>query len=308
VRAAATAWPEPNWQGRGTGGASGHNPNVSGHRPKPSVARPADRSWLPVAVAAAGTAVIGVLLGPVAAGTGVVGAVTLRRALRRAADQRWRGRQRAGAEEIIAALATELEAGRRPDEALRAAVDDAGGPGRPDEPVAPGHDRRRAAGRGVRIHDPLALRVALAHRTDPAVALAACEAPTLRQLAAAWRVSQHAGIPLAPLANRLAAVVRDERERDGEVAMALAGPRASGRLVASLPVAGIALGALLGASPLTVLLGTRAGALCLVVGLALDLAGLAWINRLTEVAGNRDAGMRDRKDIDHSQQLQGLPR
>ncbi|WP_200902347.1 type II secretion system F family protein [Protofrankia coriariae] len=130
----------------------------------------------------------------------------------------------------------------------------------------------------------------------------------MRQLAAAWRVSQHAGIPLAPLANRLAAVVRAERERDGEVATALAGPRASGRLVASLPVAGIALGVLLGVSPLTVLLGTRAGALCLVVGLALDLAGLAWINRLTEVADNRDAGMRDRKEAAYSQPPQGPSR
>ncbi|WP_139342152.1 type II secretion system F family protein [Protofrankia sp. BMG5.30] len=268
-----------------------------------------------MAVALVGTAVVGVLVGPVAAGTGVVCAVTFRRALRRAADRRWRGRQRAGAEEIIAALATELEAGRRPDEALRAAVDDAASeagrpcePGASGEPVAPGHGRRSAAGRGGRMHDPLALRIALARRTDPAVALAACEASTLRQLAAAWRVSQHAGIPLAPLANRLAAVVRAERERDGEVATALAGPRASGRLVASLPVAGIALGVLLGVSPLTVLLGTRAGALCLVVGLALDLAGLAWINRLTEVADNRDAGMRDRKEAAYSQPPQGPSR
>ncbi len=297
VRSSAVTRTEQTRQGHETGDAPGRTLNALGH----TLTLPPARSWTPVAFAAAGTVVIGVVLGPVAAGTGVVGAVTARRALRRATDRRWRGMQRASAEEVLAALATELEAGREPAEALRSAVDDVAG-----EPGEHGHVT--AAGRDVRMHDPLALRVALARRTDPAVALAVCEASTLRQLAAAWRVSQNAGIPLAPLANRLAAVVRAEREQDGEVSAALAGPRASGRMVASLPVAGIVLGVLLGASPLKVLLDTRAGTLCLVVGVALDLAGLAWINRLTEVAGKRDAGIHGHEGAAHAWPPHGLPR
>ncbi|SBW28981.1 type II secretion system F family protein [Protofrankia symbiont of Coriaria ruscifolia] len=301
VRSSAVTRTKQTRQGHETGDTPGRTLKALGH----TLTLPPARSWTPVAFAAAGTVVIGVVLGPVAAGTGVVGAVTARRALRRAADRRWRGMQRASAEEVLAALATELEAGREPAEALRSAVDDvAGEPGQ-----HPGqHGHVTAAGRDVRMHDPLALRVALARRTDPAVALAACEASTLRQLAAAWRVSQNAGIPLAPLANRLAAVVRAEREQDGEVSAALAGPRASGQLVASLPVAGIVLGVLLGASPLKVLLDTQAGTLCLVVGVALDLAGLAWINRLTEVAGKRDTGIHDHEWAAHAWPSDGLPR
>ncbi len=299
VRSSAAPWTEQTRQDHETGDAPGRTLNLLGH----TLTLPAARSWIPVAFAAAGTVVVGMVLGPVATGTGVVGAVTARRALRRVTDQRWRGMQRASAEEVLAALATELEAGRGPGEALRSAVKDVAG-----EPGEHGHGHVTASGRGVRTSDPLALRVALARRTDPAIALAACEASTLRQLAVAWRVSQNAGIPLAPLANRLAAVVRAEREQDGEVSAALAGPRASGRLVASLPVAGIALGVLLGASPLKVLLGTRAGTLCLVVGVALDLAGLAWINRLTEAAGKRDANIHDHEGTTRAWSPDELPR
>ncbi|WP_239309057.1 MULTISPECIES: type II secretion system F family protein [unclassified Frankia] len=227
-------------------------------------------------------AVIGACFGLAAACITIIGTVTAHRARQRAAIRRWRNAQRADAQEILWALATELEAGRNPSDALRTAVEDLGrddaDAGRPLLPRYPRDTR-------TRVSDSLALRTGLAHRADPATMLARCEAATLRQLAAAWRVSQIAGIPLAPMANRLATVIRDEREKDGEVSAALAGPRASGRLVASLPLAGIGLGVLIGASPLDVLLHTPAGTACLAIGIALDLAGLAWINRLTEQAG-----------------------
>ncbi len=252
--------------------------------PKPPSARfrPPLAIWSIWLIWAFVVAVIGTCFGLAAACITIIGTVTAHRARQRAAIRRWRNAQRADAQEILWALATELEAGRNPSDALRTAVEDLGrddaDAGRPLLPRYPRDTR-------TRVSDSLALRTGLAHRADPATMLARCEAATLRQLAAAWRVSQIAGIPLAPMANRLATVIRDEREKDGEVSAALAGPRASGRLVASLPLAGIGLGVLIGASPLDVLLHTPAGTACLAIGIALDLAGLAWINRLTEQAG-----------------------
>jgi tight adherence protein B len=248
----------------------------------------AAQRWAPPAIWVGAAGVIGTWLGPVAACVTGVGAVTTHRALRHTAVRRWRTAQRADAQEVLCALATELEAGRSPSEALRAAVDGVG-----DGAGWPRFRRGMAHGR-TRVSDAWTLRTGLAHRADPAEALARCEAPTLRQLAAAWRVSHLAGIPLAPMTRRLAAVVRAEGDRAGELSAALAGPRASGRLVAALPLAGIGLGILIGASPVDVLLTTPVGTVCLVVGVALDLTGLAWINRLTDITGSRNDTGQDR--------------
>ncbi|WP_131749151.1 type II secretion system F family protein [Frankia sp. Cppng1_Ct_nod] len=263
---------------------------------------PVTGSWMPPTLLAIATVVIGAGLGPVAAYTGIVGFWATRRALHRTSVRRRRNTQRAHAEEVLSALATELEAGLSPTEALRSAVHDVAD--------ATGQTRVRQTGRrnDTPIDEPLTLDAELAHGADPAVVLARFETPTLRQLAAAWRVSQNAGIPLAPLANRLAIVVRAEREQDGEITAALAGPRASGRLVASLPVVGIALGALLGASPLEILLGTPAGTACLAVGVTLDLAGLAWINRLTDAAQRRSPTGNDRVSTTDPSSTAGVSR
>jgi tight adherence protein B len=51
-------------------------------------------------------------------------------------------------------------------------------------------------------------------------------------------------------------------------------------LLALLPVAGLGLGGLLGAGPVTVLLTTPVGVACLVLGVLLDLLGLWWTARI----------------------------
>ena len=67
-----------------------------------------------------------------------------------------------------------------------------------------------------------------------------------------------------------------------ETAAELAGVRASGVLLACLPVLGIGLGALVGAQPLDVLFGTGVGRVLLGVGVGLDALGLLWLRRLGE--------------------------
>lgn len=111
--------------------------------------------------------------------------------------------------------------------------------------------------------------------------------PLLRALGAAWQVSARAGAPLAEPVALLAAAARSDAAAREEVATALAGPRATAGVLAGLPALGVLLGAGLGAAPLHVLLATRPGDACLVVGALLEAAGLLWVGRLSRSAERR---------------------
>ncbi|MCS5735525.1 type II secretion system F family protein [Herbiconiux daphne] len=99
-------------------------------------------------------------------------------------------------------------------------------------------------------------------------------------VAAAWSVATETGAPLgrclADIADSLRAVGQVEREIDA----ALAGPAATTRLVAALPVMSLASGWLLGFDTAGVLFGSPAGVTCLVGGLLLMAAGHVWSSRL----------------------------
>ena len=203
-------------------------------------------------------------LGPAAAVAGCLVAEGGRKAVAR---RRWsaaQGRERAAAVEAVAVLAAELRAGRDPGAALAAAAGVAEGP------VA------EALGAGSR-----ALRLG----ADPAPVLREAAAtsaagPALRGLAACLAVCSGSGASLAHAVDDVAQALRDEAEQRLAVETELAGPRATAALLAGLPVAGTALAAALGARPLHVLLHTPVGGVCLVLGVVLDLAGLAWTERL----------------------------
>jgi tight adherence protein B len=122
---------------------------------------------------------------------------------------------------------------------------------------------------------------------DPAVTLAqfADDQPALaravRPLANGWSLAQRHGLPLADM---LAAVQCDMAERArflGTVRARMAGPRASGSVLAALPILGMLLGEAMGARPLHVLFATSLGQSLLLIGTALACAGTIWIARLT---------------------------
>ena len=164
--------------------------------------------------------------------------------------------------QVIAALdllAAELRAGILPHQAIEALADDA--------PVAaPGRRGRRPwRRRGGRAAGRRA-------RSPGAGALA--------DLAGAWHVAERAGAPLADVLDRVATAARDEAEVDREVQAEAAPARATGRLMAVLPVLGLSLGAGMGADPVHVLTGTVVGASCLAGGLALACAGIVWVDRI----------------------------
>jgi tight adherence protein B len=82
----------------------------------------------------------------------------------------------------------------------------------------------------------------------------------------------------------VASSLRDEQDAAAEVTASVAPARATAKMLAVLPVFGIALGTSMGARPLTFLLRTSLGIVCLAGGLVLALAGVLWVERLADAA------------------------
>lgn len=101
---------------------------------------------------------------------------------------------------------------------------------------------------------------------------------------AACRVAHRVGAPMAELLHRCAQGLVEAGEAEAARRVALAGPRATARLLSWLPLAGLGLGWAWGAEPFAVLLGGGWGGLCLVAGVLLMAGGRVWVNRLVRTA------------------------
>lgn len=104
--------------------------------------------------------------------------------------------------------------------------------------------------------------------------------PLLRSLAACWRVGERSGAGLVDALDQLLRSARNVEEINVQLEAQLAAPRATARMLATLPLIGIAMGMLMGANPLAWLLGTGPGLLCLTAGLGLTVLGWAWTGRI----------------------------
>jgi len=118
--------------------------------------------------------------------------------------------------------------------------------------------------------------------------------------AEAWRlcdaaldVAAEAGAPVAGVLARLASALRDRSAGLRAVDVALAAPRSTAKVVAVLPLVGIAFGMLLGLDPVGALLGSPIGLAALAAGLALGAAAWAWTRRIVRAAsaGEPTAGL-----------------
>lgn len=175
-----------------------------------------------------------------------------------------RSRSRSSVIELCDGLAAELAAGRPSQAALAEAVRTL------DSPIA---GSIRAA---LAMSSPVGIEVA-----DLLERLASSPgAAGLRQLAACWRVGAERGGALVTVIEGLADALRDDEAQRAEVAAQLAGPRATARLLAGLPLLGLMMAAALGADPLAFLFGTVPGLGCLILGVGLDVLGLYWTRRL----------------------------
>ena len=102
----------------------------------------------------------------------------------------------------------------------------------------------------------------------------------LREVAAAWQVSQRSGAGLATALAQVAGTARQQQSTRHLVQGELASAQATARLVAVLPVASMAMSAGIGGEPWGFLLDTPAGLACLGLGVLLAFAGLLWIDRI----------------------------
>jgi len=108
----------------------------------------------------------------------------------------------------------------------------------------------------------------------------------LAELAAAWQVCEGSGASLTDTLDALADHLDSVRRLDRVVAAELSAPKATGRMLAALPFAGLALGFAVGGDPVAFLIGSPVGQLCLVTGVALACAGVWWMERIARSAGN----------------------
>ncbi|MDQ1250910.1 MAG: tight adherence protein [Actinomycetota bacterium] len=166
--------------------------------------------------------------------------------------------RRRAAADVVLALSAELSTGLPLDVALRRA----------------GADRDfmvRSVG-AVRVGGdvPAALRTD-AQEFDLAV---------LAALAAVWQVSAGSGAGLSDAAYRLGAAALQRERLRRDLASQMAGPKATARVLALLPLIGLVLGSGIGGSPFAWLLGTPAGWGVLIVGLTLEVVGVLWVRRL----------------------------
>lgn len=103
-------------------------------------------------------------------------------------------------------------------------------------------------------------------------------------LAAAWTVSAEMGAALADTVEELVEILRAEDRAREETESALAATRATARLLCLLPLAGLGLGAGVGAHPWSRLTQTSWGPALLAVATLLAGAGLEWVERLAASA------------------------
>lgn len=178
---------------------------------------------------------------------------------------------RTAARSGVAAVAAALRSGLPPVTAWEAAA---------REGTEGGHARH-----GV-VHGSLLGPVAAAARLGLDVPVALEEvarrpgADALRRVAVCCRVTEGAGSGLAGALERLVEGLREDDELAGIVAAELASARATGRLLAALPLVGVAGAAALGTPPRELLVESPIGRLCVLAAAVLEVGGLLWLRRL----------------------------
>ncbi len=254
VAAAALLWP----------GRSAHRRlrrlTRSGRAPTPGVPSVPPPAWpaLAGALAGAGGAVLSTPLVAVLAGVLAAGAA---RAVVRQREGRRDDERLDALADALAALAAELRSGRPLEAATQAAV-------------AVCADERSAGALARALRAPEAGPPGAGSDLDRA----------LERIAAAVLLSARTGCSLAAVAGAVEDDLRARRRHRLELRSATAGPRASAALLAGLPLLALAMGSGIGADPWAVLTTTATGQLLLLLGVALEAAGLAWSARLVRRA------------------------
>lgn len=225
------------------------------HRRRPPAAAWAVLACLALALVLPPSAVVAVAV--------MLGVLALRR--------RGRRRIRAAVDEAAAlqgaldVLVSELRVGAHPVAAIRVA-------GRE------GHGRVAHSFGAVAARALLGADVAAGLRAEARRSLAPAH---WERLAVCWQLAQDQGLAIATL---MQAAQRDLSERErfrSRVDAGMAGARATGTVLAGLPLLGVLLGCAIGADPLGFLFSGGPGGWLLCLGTLLIGAGLLWSDRIT---------------------------
>jgi tight adherence protein B len=141
----------------------------------------------------------------------------------------------------------------------------------------------QAAARAALAGDNVASAIDRAAAREPQTAQAAW-----RALGAAWSVAIETGAPLAECLRDIAGALRECAQTERDLAVALAGPAATARMVAALPLVGLLFGFALGFDIVHTLLATVPGLVCLGAGSGLMLLAYLWNRRMVRRATPRD--------------------
>jgi tight adherence protein B len=120
--------------------------------------------------------------------------------------------------------------------------------------------------------------------TDDGVPILDRDDDLARDAMAAARLAHESGVPLADLVSALARVEVVRENARFAVAVAMAGPRASARLLGWLPVAGLAIGVVVEPRTIAVLATTVLGWGLVVVAVVLMAIGRRWMAALLRTA------------------------
>ena len=196
--------------------------------------------------------------------TVVVLAWTVTGLLRHRRRARLQRRRRAEVARACAALAAQLRVGQVPGVALATAAG--------DHPVlCEARDAQDLGGDVVRVWRNQAQQAGFTGLLD---------------LARAWQVAGRTGAPMSATLEQVAAALAAEQDLRAVVAGELSAPRATGKVMAVLPVCGVGLGYLLGGEPIDWLVGQPLGWACLLAGAVLACLGVLWIEALARRAAN----------------------
>jgi tight adherence protein B len=102
------------------------------------------------------------------------------------------------------------------------------------------------------------------------------------RLAVCWQLASDHGLAIATLMRAAQRDIAERQRFSARVSSSMAGARATATILAGLPVLGVLLGQMIGARPLSFLLGGHGGGWLLVVGSTLACGGLLWSDRITD--------------------------
>lgn len=106
----------------------------------------------------------------------------------------------------------------------------------------------------------------------------------LADLARAWQLSVNTGASMTNVLDDVARALGDDEALDLVITSEAAGPRASGKIMAGLPLVAMAMGYLMGGDPVGFLFGSPIGWASLSCGVLFACGGVLWMDRVADHA------------------------